>query len=282
MEEYVKLFDVEPIIRKSKNKFLRNLPGWAIRIVENTIHQDDLNRIYNRFKDREGIEFLRGVLYEELKVKVNFLGGENIDPNGRYVYIANHCLGGIDAMAHMDLMYRHHGRGLSPSNELFEYIPNLHSVIMGVNVFGPNPKERARQLNELFASDLPLMMFPAGEVSRLIGLRIRDPQWKKTFVTKSVQYQRDIVPSFITGHNSFLFYLIAKLRKLSGIKLYIETMLLPREMLRQYGYELTFYTLEPISWKKIKDSGKSDQWWTEEIYKRVYQAGKKLKKNKKL
>ena len=280
MDDYVKLLDVEPLIRKSNNKFLRNLPSWAVRIIKNTIHEDDLNRIYNKYKHLDGIDFLRAVLYDEFKVKVNFLGGENIDPNGRYVYVANHSLGGIDAMAHMDLMYRHHGRGVSPSNELFEYIPNLHSVIMGVNVFGTNPKERARQLNELFASDIPIMMFPSGEVSRLIGLRIRDPQWKKTFVTKSVQYKRDIVPSFISGRNSFFFYLIAKLRKLSGIKLYIETMLLPRELMRQYGYQLTVYTLDPISWKEIKQSGKSDQWWAQEIYRRVYEAGKKLKKIK--
>ncbi len=280
METKDKLLDIEPLIRQSKNKFLKNLPGWAIRLVKNTIHEDDLNRIYDKYRDREGIDFLRAVLYDELKVKVNFLGGEKIDPQGRYVYVANHSLGGVDAMAHMDLMYRHHGRGVSPSNDLFEYIPNLHSVIMGVNVFGRNPKERARQLNELFASDMPIMMFPSGEVSRLIGFRIRDPQWKKTFVTKSVQYQRDIVPSFISGRNSFFFYLIAKLRKLSGIKLYIETMLLPREMLRQYGMELTIYTLDPISWKEIKESGKSDQWWADEIYRRVYEAGKNLKKLK--
>ncbi len=280
MGDFVKLLDVEPLIRKSNNKFLRNLPSWAVRIVKNTIHEQDLNRIYNKCKHLDGIDFLRAVLYDELKVKVNFLGGENIDSNGRYVYVANHPLGGIDAMAHMDLMYHHHGRGVSPSNELFEYIPNLHSVITGVNVFGTNPKERARQLNELFASDIPVMMFPSGEVSRLIGLRIRDPQWKKTFVTKSVQYHRDIVPSFISGRNSFFFYLIAKLRKLSGIKLYIETMLLPREMIRQYGYNLSIYTLEPISWKEIKQSGKSDQWWAQEIYRRVYEAGKKLKKLK--
>ncbi len=278
MEEEVKLVDIEHLIRNSKNKFLRNLPDWGIRFIKRTICEEDFNRIYNRFKHLEGIDFLRGVLYEELKVKVNFLGGEDIDPNGRYVYVANHSLGGIDAMAHMDLVYRHHGKGVSPSNDLFELIPNLHPVIMGVNVFGRNPKERARQLNELFASDLPVMMFPSGEVSRLIGLRIRDPQWKKTFVTKAVQYHRDIVPSFISGKNSFFFYFIAKLRKLSGIKLYIETMLLPREMLKQYGYELTVYTLDPISWKEIKESGKSDQWWTQEIYKRVYEAGKKLKK----
>jgi hypothetical protein len=48
-------------------------------------------------------------------------------------------------------------------------------------------------------------------------------------------------------------------------------------MLRQYGMELTIYTLDPISWKEIKDSGKSDQWWVDEIYRRVYETSKILK-----
>ncbi len=281
MGEIEKLIDIESLIRQSNNKFLRNLPSWAVRLVKNTIREQQLNEIYNKYKHLEGIDFLRAVLYDELQVKVNFMGGEGLDPNKNYVYAANHPLGGIDAMAHFDLVFRNHGRGVSPSNELFEYIPTLHSLIIGVNVFGRNAKAKARELNELFASDMPVMIFPSGEVSRLINFKIRDPRWKKTFVTKAVQYQRDIVPSFISGRNSFWFYFIAKLRKLSGIKLYIETMLLPREMLKQYGYEITIYTLKPISWQEIKQSGKSDQWWADEIYRRVYEAGKQLKKLKK-
>jgi hypothetical protein len=54
-------------------------------------------------------------------------------------------------------------------------------------------------------------------------------------------------------------------------------MLLPREMFHQYNYELNFVTLDPISWEEIKYSGKSHQWWTEEIYRRVYQAKNQLK-----
>jgi len=274
--ENKKIIDIEPLVRQSKNKFIRNLPSWTIKLIKKIICEDDLNRIYIQFQDLQGIDFLRAVLFQELKVKVEYYCETDIDPNGRYIYIANHPLGAVDAMAHFDLMYKHHNRGVSPSNELFEVIPNLHSIITGVNVFGRNPKHRAVELNELFASDIPVMMFPAGEVSRLIGFSIRDPQWKKTFITKAVKYQRDIVPSFISGRNSFYFYLIAKLRKLLGIKLYIETMLLPREMLNKYDYNLKIYTLSPIKWQEIANSGKDHIWWLNEIYKRVYQVRKKL------
>ncbi len=263
---------LEPIIRQSKNKFIRNLPPFLVRFIENTVKQDELNRIMREYHDRDGIEFVKALLFEEFKVKINFKGSKKYSPDKRYVYIANHPLGGIDALAHLYLVHQRHGNVKSPSNELFNYIPNLRSLILGVNVFGRNTKAKAIELNELFASDYQVMMFPAGEVSRLIGWKIRDPQWKKTFVSMAVKYKRDIVPSFISGRNSILFYTVAKLRKLSGIKLYVETMLLPREMLRGYGMELDFCTLDPISWEEIAGSGKDHLWWTNEIYKRVYEA----------
>ncbi len=273
----VQVINIEEAVKKSKNNFIRNLPKPAINFIKRVIHEDDLNRLASKYKDLMGIDFVKALLFEEFKVKINFLGSQNYDPNKKYVYVANHPLGGIDAMAHLYLVHQRHGNVISPSNELFEYIPNLRPLILGVNVFKRNTKGKVQELNELFASDNQVMLFPAGEVSRLIGFQIRDPEWKKSFVTKAVQYKRDIIASYISGRNTALFYLIAKLRKLSGIKLYIETMLLPREMFHQYNYELNFVTLDPISWEEIKYSGKSHQWWTEEIYRRVYQAKNQLK-----
>jgi putative hemolysin len=269
--------ELEPIVRTSKNKFIRNLPPWIIRFIERTIKADELNRLIETYGHLQGMDFIRALLFDEFKVKVHYLGNKDFDPNKRYVYVANHPLGGIDAMAHLNLVYERHGNVKSPSNELFNYVPNLRPLILGVNVFGRNSKSKALELNELFASDYQIMMFPAGEVSRLINWEIKDPPWKKTFVSKAVEHKRDIIPSFISGHNSFWFYFWAKLRKISGIKLYIETMLLPREMFKCYNMEIYFWTLEPISYQEIEQSGKDFNWWTQEIYNRVYQAKKQLK-----
>ena len=45
-----------------------------------------------------------------------------------------------------------------------------------------------------FKSDNHILMFPAGLNSRKIDGKIHDLEWKKTFITKSVEYQRDVVP----------------------------------------------------------------------------------------
>ncbi len=271
------IVDLESLIRESNNKFLRNLPKPAIKLLEHIIKAKELSRIWQQYGHLEGMDFVRAVLFDEFKVTVEYLGSKKFDPDRRYIYVANHPLGGIDAMSHLNLVYERHGNVKSPSNELFEYIPNLRPLILGVNVFGQNPKSRAEQIHALFSSGYQIMMFPAGEVSRLINWKIQDPPWKKTFVTLAVRHKRDIIPSFISGHNSFGFYFIAKLRKLLGIKMYLETALLPREMFRGYNMHIRFWTLDPISYQEIENSGKDHNWWAQEIFNRVYQAKKQLK-----
>jgi putative hemolysin len=68
---------------------------------------------------------------------------------------------------------------------------------------------------------------------------ISDPVWQKSFITKAIQHKRDIIPIHISGRNSNLFYIVANLRKFLGIKMYIETLLLPREMMKQRNSSVT-------------------------------------------
>lgn len=53
-----------------------------------------------------------------------------------------------------------------------------------------------------FASDNHIIMFPAGLCSRRQGGEIKDLEWKKTFVTKSIETHRDVVPLHFEGRNS--------------------------------------------------------------------------------
>jgi len=122
-----------------------------------------------------------------------------------------------------------------------------------VDVFGKASKETALKLDELYESDTQIMIFPAGEVSRRNKGTISDIVWQKSFITKAVRHRRDVIPVHISGRNSDLFYIIANLRKKLGIKMYIETLLLPREMMKQknsttiiiFGKPVPFQTFTP-------------------------------------
>jgi putative hemolysin len=238
MEEADKVIDIEKEFRNSNSGFLKSLPGFIVKGIEKFIRQDEMNAAINENRNKTGVFFLNNVLKDwNVTVKIN--GEENIPSSGRFVFAANHPLGVIDAMSFFNLIYKFYPEIITPSNELLDRIPNLKPLLLGINVFGKNTRETAEKLNELFESDVQVMMFPSGEVSRRKKGVISDPVWQKSFITKAIQYKRDIIPVHISGRNSNLFYIVANLRKFLGIKMYIETLLLPREMMKQRNSSVT-------------------------------------------
>ena len=99
-----------------------------------------------------------------------------------------------------------------------------------------------------FASNDQLIMFPAGLCSRRQNGVIRDLDWKKTFIVKSVQAQRDVVPIHFEGRNSnFFFYNLANVCKFLGIKINIAMLYLADEMLKNRHKTFTVTIGKPIS-----------------------------------
>ncbi len=268
MEDITRTIDIEKIIINSKSKFVRSLPKFIIRLIIKTIHQDEMNSTIHRNRNKSGVPFINGVL-DEWNVKVVVAGDENIPVSGRFVFVANHPVGGMDALSLLSTIYRYFPNVVSPSNKLFGYIPQLKPVILGVNVFGKNTKETIEELNHLFESDSQIVIFPAGEVSRRNKGIISDPVWQKSFISKAIQYKRDIIPVHISGRNSNSFYFVANLRKWLGIKLYIETALLPGEMMSQRNSAITLTIGKPIPWQNFSNI-KSQNEWAQQVKEVVY------------
>ncbi|MCB9013318.1 MAG: 1-acyl-sn-glycerol-3-phosphate acyltransferase [Bacteroidales bacterium] len=269
MEKIEKTIDIQKAIRNSDSGFFRSMPRILIRLIEKLIHQDEMNASIHRSREKTGVPFVNAIL-EGWNVEVIVKGGENVPETGKFVFVANHPVGGIDALSFLSAIYRFFPNVISPSNQLFNYIPNLHPVILGVNVFGANTKETAEKINQLFLSDAQVMIFPAGEVSRKINGKISDPAWQKTFITKAVQFQRDVIPVFISGRNSRLFYFVARFRKALGIKMYVETVLLPREMMLQRNSSISLSFGKPIPWQSFTTEKNQNQ-WAQDVKEKVYQ-----------
>lgn len=252
MGEEVNIINIEKVIQNSDSKFVRSLPKFITGIIKRIIHQDELNFAINRSRANSGVPFINEIL-EYWNIKINVRGSENIPSSGRFVFVANHPVGGIDALSFLSTIYRFFQNVISPSNQLFNYIPNLQPVILGVNVFGTNTKDTVVRFNQLFESDSQIMIFPAGIVSRRSRGIISDLDWQKTFITKSIQYKRDVIPVHISGRNSDMFYVISNLRTFLRIKLSLEIILLPREMMRQRNSSITLTIGKPIHYATLAD-----------------------------
>lgn len=259
MKEIPKVLDIRKEIRNSNSSFLRSLPGFVISLIEKLIRQDEMNETIYRHRDKTGIPFINDVL-DYWKINIIIRGESSIPPAGRFIFIANHPVGAIDALSFLNVIARHFPDVMSPSNRLLELITNIQPLLLGINVFGKNTRQTSEKINRLFESDTQVMIFPAGEVSRKTKGVISDPLWQKSFITKAVQFQRDIIPVHISGRNSGLFYAVANLRKFLGIKMYIETILLPREMMKQRNSSITFSIGKPISYSTFTDDLKHSEW----------------------
>lgn len=114
------------------------------------------------------------------------------------------------------------------------------------------------------------MIFPAGLVSRRQqGGVIEDLIWKKSFVSKSVQYNKNIVPVYIDAQNSNFFYNIASWRKKIGITSNLEMFFLPDEMYKQKGKTITFTFGKEIPWQTFT-KGHTPDYWANKVKQHVY------------
>lgn len=270
-EEIIKI-DVESVLRDRLGKGFRFVPRAVVRWLKRTVCQDQLNEMLEVNRGRRGAEFCRGVL-SHLDVKVDIEGVEKLPPadNRRVVFVSNHPLGGLDGMALIDFVERRYG--VAPKfivNDLLMAIKPLGDVFVPINKHGAQSREAARNVDEAFAGDSPLIIFPAGLCSRRQKKGVvADLQWKKSFVNKAKQSRRDVIPLHFCGENSPFFYKFAKWRKRLGIKFNIEMVYLPREVFLSRGKRFKIVIGDAVRWSDLA-TGRDAQATADTLRETVY------------
>jgi len=232
------------------------------------IKQDELNEILNRNAECEGIHFLPQVI-KELNLKIEIEGVENLPENGKCFFAANHPFGFIDGLILTNTVASKYGNFKAIGNEAFMLIPHIRPLIAAVNVFGTNPKSYLLELEKVYASDIPITHFPAGLVSRVKKRKIEDREWQKSFITKSIKHQRNIVPFYFYGRNSRLFYSIFMIRSFLGIKNSFRIGLLPREIFNKRNKTIKVKIGKPIDYNSF-DNTKKQYEWAQYVKEQVY------------
>lgn len=272
-EEQVKFIQVREVIRKKSPKLAKWIPSPLISYLERLIHEDDINYIMTKFRDLYGLDFV-DALIDELGVKVALEGAENIPIEDSVVFASNHPLGGLDGIAIMHAIGRHRRDVKFLVNDILMNIRNLEPLFVPVNKIGGQAKSGIVAIDQAYASDSALLVFPAGLVSRKINGKITDLEWKKSFIAKAKKYERDIVPVYIDGENSNFFYNLARLRRKLGLKVNIEMLYLPDEMFSQRNHTVTIRVGERIPYRAF-DRSKSEREWAHHVREVVYRMGDK-------
>ena len=272
------VIDIEKAIASKNPRLLKILPGFILKYIKRAIHQDELNEANNRNSHLFHIDFVNAAM-EEFDVHLKVKGEENIPKTGGVILAANHPLGGLDGIAFMKVAGSYRSDIKFLVNDLLMAFKNLGSILIPINKHGRNTNDYLDKIDKAYASDVCLLLFPAGLVSRRQeGGVIEDLVWKKSFINKAIQYQKNIIPVFIDGKNSNFFYNLAYWRKKIGIKANIEMFYLADEMYKQKGKTITFIFGEAISWETFTKD-KPAEYWAAMVKQHVYalQSGDKSK-----
>ena len=269
MEDRVKPVYIEKLFESKNPKLARWIPGFVYSFLKRVICQDQINDFISKYGDRKGLDFSDGIL-EYLDISFQVEGAENLpDPDGRYIFASNHPLGGPDGIIFISFLGQKYPNLKFPVNDLLMNLHGLAPLCIPINKTGSQSRDFPKMVEAGFASDNHIIMFPAGLCSRRQGGEIKDLEWKKTFVTKSIETHRDVVPLHFEGRNSDFFYNLANICKALGIKFNIAMLYLADEMLKNRHKTFTLTIGKPIPWQTF-DKTKTPAQWAQFVKDVVY------------
>ena len=267
-ERQPQILDIEKVIKSKAGKKAKYIPKFVINWFKNFMHLDYINDYLK--EGYVGVEFCENCL-KYLGVEIEVTGRENLPKDGRrYTFVSNHPLGAIDGVTLGAIIGREYdGKIKYFLNDLLMNLKGMAPLGIPVNKLGGQARNLSRLVNEVYESDNQVLVFPAGLCSRVIDGKIQDIEWGKSFIRKSKDTGRDIVPVHFEGENSKRFYRIASWQKKLGLKFNFAMMLLPDEMYRSAGRKYRITIGKPISADTF-DKTKTDFEWAQDVRAHVY------------
>ena len=263
MDSKVFTIDIDEIVRGKAGAKARFVPRFVLSWLKRIIHQDEVNEFILGEGDKQGMPWLDDCM-EYLGTTLNVKGLENLpdDSDGRlFTFVSNHPLGGPDGVALGHLLgHRYDGRIKYLVNDLLMNLHGLAPFFVPINKTGKQSRNFPQLVEAVFNSPNHIIMVPAGLCSRRINGQIHDLPWQKTFITKSVETRRDIVPIRFNGRNSDFFYRIANVGKRLGLKFNIAMLYLVDELYKNRGKTFDVTIGKPIPYSTFDKSRKPQEW----------------------
>ena len=241
-----KPINIRDLFMEKNPSLARWIPGFAYRLLSRMLRIDFMNDpILYHHGYKKDVEFARASI-EVFNVSVDVIGREKLPSEGRFIFVANHPLGGFDGMMIISELCRTYTHLKVLVNDLLMNVKNMDGIFVPINKHGAQAIENVRRINAIFESDVQVMSFPAGLVSRRKKGVIRDVEWQKSIISKARQTQRDVIPIHVSGRNSNFFYNLSNFRKFLGIKTNLEMFFLPNESYKHRNKHFVITFGKPI------------------------------------
>ena len=241
------MIDVAEIVRE----YAHNLSGWRMdwlmAVLKTLLHEKEFVEFDKKYPYLRGFSCAEQILaYFQVRCETDTAELENIPTEGPAVLVANHPIGSLDGLALLKTVASVRPDVKAVANRILSRMRPLQDLFIPVDNMGASRASR-RQIEAIKAhlrQGRALIVFPAGEVSRFSFAGVRDRQWSDGFLRLAAKAEAPIVPIYVHGRNSALFYLASLLAKP------LSTCLLVDEMFKQRGKRIQIRIGERIPYSR--------------------------------
>jgi len=247
----------------------RNTPAWQRSLLRTLLFEKEFKQFAADYPHLKGLDLIEQVVdYFNLSCELVDGDLENIPSQGPVVLVANHPIGSLDGLVLLRAVAAVRPDVKVVASQLLTYIEPLRNLFVPVdNVAYKTSRKQIEGMQQQLDNQGALILFPAGEVSRMSPKGIRDGHWHTGFLRLAAKARAPIVPIHISARNSNLFYFTSLVyRPLS-------TLLLVREMFQQRGGRIRIRIGGRVPFANWHDGHTSAKDLAERFRRHVYRLG---------
>jgi putative hemolysin len=203
----------------------------VVALLRHLFRESEFHRFEERYPHLSGFDFVEQALdHFDFGVTVSDRERERIPSWGRVVIVANHPIGSLDGLALLKLVGDVRRDVRVVANDVLSVVEPLRNLLLPVDNMGSRTaREHLRAIEQHLNNDGAVIIFPAGEVSRMGATGVRDGKWRQGFLRFAEKTRAPILPVFVDARNSILFYSLSLLARP------LSTLWLVREMFKHHN-----------------------------------------------
>ena len=237
--------------------------GLVTKMLERITGLRRLDLLYHHhITDQRGKAFLESAMVAlDFDYQVHGAAFSFVPKTGSLIVVSNHPFGGVEGIALLDIFLKERPDVRILSNQLLNALPGLKELFIGVDILSEPTREERKRANKAAIEEATqwvanggvLIVFPSGEVADWDrqGKTTQEAPWRHTAGKILKETQAALMPVYVDGRNSWLFYLLGRIHPL------LRTMRLVHELLNKKGQTLQLYggSIEPArSFSKLTQS----------------------------
>ncbi|MCW8887013.1 MAG: lysophospholipid acyltransferase family protein [Motiliproteus sp.] len=239
------MIQVEQLIADKSPSFFEKSPlitKPTLGILKRLFHEREVNRFLETHQDSQGFEFIDRVLdHFNFSYHASQIDRRNIPASGRVMIVANHPLGALDGLALLRLIGEIRSDVKIIANEMLMGFDGLKGHVLPVdNLSGKTGRKQLKSIIGCLQREEAVIIFPAGEVSRMSLSGIKDKRWNHSYLKLAKKTNSPLLPVHVGGRNSLLFYTSSMLFQP------LSSLLLAHEMFKQQNRRIPVHVGQPI------------------------------------